>query len=415
MASLRRNFTLMVAGRVVYALSQWLLLILLARLSSAELLGHFTYALAVTGPIIVFSQLNMRAYMATDAANRYGFSDYLLTRFFTLTIALAAIGAIVLATGLQGIAATLLILVGLYKAIEALSDLFYGVMQKRERMAPIARSVSTRGLLALLAMSLALTTGNGIVLGTLGITLGWLGVLLFHDLPSARRLLEPSQPEGTPHPAARPHIWSLGLTCLPMGFVVTLMSLRINIPTYFIRHLLGSEAVGHYSAVAYFLVAGALVSGSLAQASSPRLARLLHEGRRSEFLGLLYKLLGLSSLVGLTGVLAASLLGGEILRLVYGEGYEQLQGLLVVIMLAAAINYLAQLIGMSLTVARLLWFQLLANGLATLVVTVLAYLLVPSQGLIGGGIALLSGIASALACNAAALVLVLRKILPTPA
>ena len=109
------------------------------------------------------------------------------------------------------------------------------------------------------------------------------------------------------------------------------------------------------------------------------------------------------------GVAFAYSFGDIVLGLFYGSNYAQLKNLLVVIMLAASVNYLAQLLGMSLTVARLLWFQLFSNSIAALVVSMLSYLLVPSHGLVGGGIALLCGVSTALICNAGALILKLQQ------
>lgn len=393
----------MVAGRAFYAASQWLLIIALARLSAPDTLGHFTYALAVTGPIIVFSQLNMRAYMATDMLEQFSFSDYLYTRLVSVIAALLAIGAVAFGADVPRTSATLIILVGLYKTIEAVSDVFYGVMQKHELMAPIARSVAAHGLIALFVMTASILMENSIILGAVAITIAWLAILLAHDIPKANKLLVANE---TTH---QPKVWDVARTCFPMGFVLMLMSLRLNIPTYFIRDQLGSESVGYYSAVAYFLMAGTLIVGSLAQASSPRLARLLQSGNKRGFLALLYKLLSISLFVGAGGVGFAYIFGDTILGLFYGANYSQLQGLLVIIMLAASVNYLAQLIGMSLMVARLLWFQLFSNSIAALVVFLLSYLLIPSHGLVGGGIALLCGVSISLLCNAGALMVKLKK------
>ena len=80
-----------------------------------------------------------------------------------------------------------------------------------------------------------------------------------------------------------------------------------------------------------------------------------------------------------------------------------------IIILAASVNYLAQLLGMSLTVARLLWYQLFSNGIAALVVFILSYFLVPSLGLVGGGIALLCGVSTSLISNAGVLIVKLQQ------
>ena len=68
--SLRKNFFWMISGRIGFAVSQWLVVVFIARLSSPEKLGEFTYAIAVTSPVIMFTELNMRAYMVTDAQEK---------------------------------------------------------------------------------------------------------------------------------------------------------------------------------------------------------------------------------------------------------------------------------------------------------------------------------------------------------
>ncbi len=65
--SLRRNFAWNLLGETSYSLGQWLLLVLLARLQSPEIVGQFAYALAVTAPVYLLVGLNLRVVQATDA------------------------------------------------------------------------------------------------------------------------------------------------------------------------------------------------------------------------------------------------------------------------------------------------------------------------------------------------------------
>src|SRR2546425_157717 len=65
--SLRANFSWTLAGNVVYAACQWGMLIVLARLGSPTMLGQFALGLAVTTPVIIFANLQLRAVQTTDA------------------------------------------------------------------------------------------------------------------------------------------------------------------------------------------------------------------------------------------------------------------------------------------------------------------------------------------------------------
>src|SRR5271157_5932336 len=75
--TLRGNFTWTFAGNVVYSRSQWGMLMVLAKLGSPEMVGQFALGLAVTTPIIMFANLQLRGVQATDARREYRFGHYL--------------------------------------------------------------------------------------------------------------------------------------------------------------------------------------------------------------------------------------------------------------------------------------------------------------------------------------------------
>ena len=74
--SLRKNFSWTFAGNVVYALSQWGMLTVLAKLGSPEMVGRFALGLSITAPIVMFTNLQLRQIQATDARGEYRFGDY---------------------------------------------------------------------------------------------------------------------------------------------------------------------------------------------------------------------------------------------------------------------------------------------------------------------------------------------------
>lgn len=378
----------MTAGRGVYVFCQWLLLVIIARLADPGALGQFTYALALTGPIIVFAQLNMRAYMSTDTKSEFAFKDYRGARLVGVTLALALIVAVALFKQDTGLALSVVVLVGLYKAFESLSDVHFGAMQKREVFRDIAVSVALHGVLAVLALGVVLWWTGDLAKAVAAVAVIWLILLLAFDIPNATRVMR-AQPD--PESAASGSVWQAMVACFPFGITVALMSLRINVPVYFIEAQLGVEQVGYYSAVAYFIVAGRLVTGSLVQTTAPRIARFYNGGEMASLRTLLFKVLGIMVGLGVAGVLVAWVLGALVLRIAYGEAYESFASLLVLVMCAAAVGYFAQLSGMCLTVARYRRMLIVSNVLGTASVALAAWYLVPMRGLEGGALALMAG------------------------
>src|ERR1043165_9211480 len=78
--SLRANFLWSLTGTIIYAGCQWGMLVALAKLGDAEMVGQFALALAVTAPVLMFTNLQLRSVQATDARKDYAFGDYLALR-----------------------------------------------------------------------------------------------------------------------------------------------------------------------------------------------------------------------------------------------------------------------------------------------------------------------------------------------
>ncbi|MCS7287466.1 MAG: hypothetical protein RMK30_10780, partial [Anaerolineae bacterium] len=62
--SLKANFAWTFAGNVVYALSQWGMMVSIAKFGSPEMVGRFALGLAITAPVILFTGLALRPVQA---------------------------------------------------------------------------------------------------------------------------------------------------------------------------------------------------------------------------------------------------------------------------------------------------------------------------------------------------------------
>ena len=266
--SLTRNFSWTLVGNLVYMGCQWAMLTALAKLGTTGMVGQFVLSLAVTAPILMFSNLNLRAVQATDARQEYQFADYLGLRLVCTLLAVAAIIAIIVLSGYRGETAAVILTVGVAKAFESLSDIYYGLLQQHERMDYIARSMMVKGPLSLIALAMGFYLTGRLVWGACAMALVWGLVLVLYDIPVAGRVLigknaRTGERKGNfSMLAAMNPRWnwsalgSLTRCSLPLGLVMMLISLNANIPRYFIEHYLGTEQLGIFAAMAYFMLAG---------------------------------------------------------------------------------------------------------------------------------------------------------------
>src|ERR1035441_9419646 len=92
--SLRANFAWTFAGNMIYAGCQWGMLSVLAKLGSPSIVGQFTLGLAVSAPVFMFTNLQLRAVQATDVNAETGFADYFTLRLLATLLGLAVIVAL---------------------------------------------------------------------------------------------------------------------------------------------------------------------------------------------------------------------------------------------------------------------------------------------------------------------------------
>lgn len=397
--TLRRNFSWTFIGNVIYSGCQWGMLVVLAKLGNPEMVGTFTLGLAVTAPVMMFSNLQLRDIQTTDAKNHYLFNDYLGLRLITTALALPIILWITLATGYKGETAIVIILIGFAKGLESISDVFYGLLQKHEKMDRMAVSVMMKGPLSLLMLSIGTYISGSIVWGVVGLVIAWACILLIWDIPSYRWLInkftsEGEIPDSLEGKTATPR-WQLGTIrrliwlSLPLGLVMMLISLNANIPRYFLEHSLGKKELGVFAALAYLIVAGNMVVSALGGAARPRLAKYYAGGNVSAYQKLLLQLVAIACLLGLSGILVAWVAGGQILTIVYQPEYAKYTELLIWLMVTAGIGYVSSFLGEGMTAARYFRTQIPLFIIVTSTSAIASCWFIPRNGLKGAAIALM--------------------------
>jgi O-antigen/teichoic acid export membrane protein len=382
---LRENFAWTLAGNVVYAGCQWGILVVVARLASPEAVGQLALGYALTAPVFLFAGLQLRASQATDAARRFRFAEYRAVRIAGMAAGLALTAAIVLLSHHDGPTRLVVLAVAASKAVEGLSDVYYGVLQQHERMRPMAVSLVWRGILSVAAVAAVLALGGGLAAAVAALAASWLMVLLVHDVRAAAPLVR-APPPG----AARVDGGALRrivATSFPLGLVIMLLSLRSNVPRYFIEGELGAADLGVFAALSSLLVAGNVVVSALGQSATPRLARHFHEGDLRAFRRLLRWLLAVAAAVGIGGVALAIAAGRPLLLALFGAPYAARAELLVLVMGVALVAYVASFLGYALTAARRFAVQPPLFAATTLACAAASFWLVPAHGLAGAAAA----------------------------
>lgn len=386
--ALRSDFAWTFLGNGIYAACQWAIVVVLAKVGTPELVGHYSFAVAVATPIVTFATLQLRSVQVSDVREENRLADYFGFRLMSMAVALLVLTGVCVALRYSAARTALIEVVGLALVIEAISDILYGQMQIRLRMDRIARSMMVRAVLSLAVLLGVMITTRNLFAALFAMMLARLAVLMVYDLPVARR-----NPDGSATPLRPQFHWGVHKALLqiafPVGLVSVLVALNTSIPRYFIQWSMGPRELGIFAALTFFQSSGNMVVGALGQAAFGRLATSFAKQRIDVFSRLMGQLLLVGIALGVMGIVVSWLWGKQILEIFFRPEYAVQSNLLTYLMLAASMGYLCQFVGYGVTAARIFKPQIPLFLTVATTLLLASYLLVPRAGVSGAITAIL--------------------------
>ncbi len=378
--SLKYNFSWTLAGNVFYAGCHWGMLALMAKLSTAAIVGQFALGLAITAPVFMLTNLQLRGVQATDARSEFAFADYFALRCLTTGLALILVVAIVLVSANDRTVCWVTLALALTKAVESLSDAVAGRLQKVERLDRAAVALVLRGTASLLAFGWMFAVYRSLLLATAAAALSSLAVFIGYDLIQARRTLEAGEGFFRLRPSSLQRLTRLAL---PLGLVMAMTSLMANVPRYVLEAGWGTAQLGIFASLAYLVTATSFIVNALGQSATARLGRMYASGDLAAFKRLMSRLVGLGAALGFLGIAGALGLGRPVLSLLYQPQYGNYAGVLAVMLATAGLGAIASFLGYGMTAARRFRAQVPIAGLSTGIAIAASLILVPAYGLYG--------------------------------
>jgi len=411
--SLCADFSWMFVGNAIYAGGQFATLMLLAKLVRPELIGQYALGLAVVYPVMMLTNMQLRAVMTSSARQQTHFGHYLSLRLLTTSLALGIIFAITQILGYRWELTAVVLMVGVAYAIETISDVYYARLQLHDRMAEISKSLIARALLSVLGLAVATYVSRNLLWGVAAVVLARVIVLFGYDICERTHGLVGQSRWFSQNEALTPRfnltvLRELLWLSLPLGIVVLLTSLNSSVPSYFIEHGLGERDLGIFSAIGFMISAGNMAVVSLGQSAFTRLARSYANGNLAEFGALLGKLLAFGAMLGVFGMIISKLAGREILTIVFRPEYAERADLLPWIMAGGGVLFMAQFLGFGMTAANFYHTQVVLNIVANLSLLAGCYWMIERRGLLGAIFAMLIAAIVQLAGSALVLVIGMR-------
>jgi O-antigen/teichoic acid export membrane protein len=386
-----RKIAALLGGNLVFVASQWLVIVVLAKYVGLQAVGVYALSLAIVSPVYTLCNLGLRPVAATDVRGAHDFGDFMLLAAAGNVVAVAASIVIARAAFPENVDYAVLMALVAAKTVESVAFVFYGFLQRRDRISDVSRSLGGRGLLGVTAFALLLLGFEKYEWALFGIPLAWLLVLMALDFPRVKRSLAGGT-QGERGLATRiDGAKILFVTAYPLGILASANVLSQQVPRYFIADGLSMEMLGIYAGIAQLALVGTTLVNAIGQTVVGRLA-LLHMENELAFSALYRKVLAAVGAVGVMGILLAYFAGGALLAFLYTDEFKEHEGVFVTAMVWSAVVYVSVALGSGLTSRRLFKQQSVVGIIGFVVTTVGSLLLIGPFGLHGAFAALILGV-----------------------
>lgn len=242
--SLKRNVAWNSFGSLFYLACQWLITVLVVRLSTGfDDAGLLSLATSVVGIFGTFANYKTNTIQVSDIHRDYSFAEYLGFRCITLFFAFVACMIYAYFTCPLYSVATIA-LYYLYKGLALLIDVFHGEDQLNRRMDYAGKSFCLQGVFSIAAFSIALLLSNSLNLAIIAMSVGEAVVLVVYDA-RVTSAFQKVLPHITISRAIR-----LMIRTFPAVVASVAASSLLSVPKQYLLQTEGSASLGIYSSIA---------------------------------------------------------------------------------------------------------------------------------------------------------------------
>ena len=185
-----KNFIWNALGTGLNSCNSLFFLIIVTRINGTEQAGMFSIGIAIGLILYTIALYSGRVCHVTNINSKITDKDYILSRSITCVIMMILAIAIVILRRYSMIKAEIVLLICLFKCLEAFSDIFYGIMQKQDYLYKSGQSLFLKAIIGIIAFGLVDYLTYDLVLALIILNIVNIVILLFHDIKFVEMIKE---------------------------------------------------------------------------------------------------------------------------------------------------------------------------------------------------------------------------------
>ena len=376
----KKNAVWNVIGASLNAFTSLVFFIIATRINGSVDAGIFSFAFATACIFYVIGIYEGRTFQVTDISKKYSDTDYIYNRIITCIIMMLVSVGFVLIKGYDFSKAIIIILLSLYKCLEALSEVYYAIIQKNKQLYKVGISMSIKAILSVVLFFVIDLITKNLIIASLSIVASNLLFLIVYDLRNIKKI----KINKTKYDFKKIRgIFVVGF----FTFILTILSIYlINSSRYAIDDLMTEDVQTIFGII---LLPGTFMGLFAQYIIQPVLTKVADFLEKADYAGikklvnkLFLIIIGCSLLV----IVLAYFLEAPVLGMVYGIDLKEYIMPMMVIIFGSIMYSFSIVTSYILIALRKTLYQVIIYSIASITSLVLSYMLVRQIGVLGASI-----------------------------
>lgn len=361
--NLRKNIIWNSIGSTVNACTSLFLLIIVTRINGTKIGGVFTFSYSLACLLQVIITYAGRPYQVTEQNKKIKDSDFFHSRILTTIVTFIIVSLFVLIRGYKLYKILIIFLAVIYRASDGISDCLYAVLQKKELLHKVGKSLLLKGILCIVSFITTDILTKSILVSLIVLNIVNIIICYFYDYRSTLK---------TGFKIEKPKKENI-ISILKGGFSVfaftILIQYLVSAQKYTIDSTLSDEFQTIYGIILMPATVVVLISQFIVQPYLTTISNLIKENKKKELNHLILKMMIYILAFSIASILAAYLIGTQVLSIIYGVKLIKYKIDLTFILIGASLFALSYVLSSVMLALRINYTQLIIY----IVVSVFAY------------------------------------------
>lgn len=374
-----KNFIWNLIGTGINAFNSLFFLILITRINGVEDAGIFTFGFSTACLFFYIGIYSGRIFQVTEKEDISSL-EFIVSKSITCLCMLIVSILFVLFNHYSLLKGGIILLLCIYKMLEAFSDVFYGILQKKELLYKTGISLTIKNIVNLILLFVIDKITNNVILSILSIIIFNLLVLIFYDIKESLKYIDFNKK------IKKENI----IKILKNGFYPFLASFLslyiINTPKYAIDNFLKDNVQTIFGIIVMPATVVSLFAQFIVYPFLNNINKFIKNKEIDNLKKLVFKILLIVGMFGILSAIIAYFFGIPVLSFIYGVELRNYKNCLIIILIGAIFTAFVYILSSVLISIRTLKHQVIIYCVIAVISYFISNLFVKKMAVMGASI-----------------------------